>query len=405
MHNPLLDSAPFDASPKQKGRTGKGPTSSASPAATASPRLATMHLSTAPPPSANTVLLGFDAEPSGPPQVSTNPLGGSGTQRQPHFGASSFDALFAASAATVGQDDDTLDDLLAGTSFGKAKPATSSMYAKGSQPEPTAVASVAPSAKASHSPPPQKQGAARTGASRTSQSSSNAAATFRYSNVGDVCCDGVTAHHILCFPCAVDDVYRSMNDQGFCPGCSVCLQMSLFALAPPLYYVCCCAQAYAVRGKFNVIIGERESSEGHGCGALWYPYVLTAQIHREIELRGQQVVNGSPCSGGDDSRVYKGDVYAPSMPDMMTDGRRPPYLSRQVPFGGGALSADESLSLAKNEANSPLSVVLPVVTENACCGKKVMYNSWRHWLYLCAGLPADLFCGVFSAFQALMGGG
>jgi hypothetical protein len=228
-----------------------------------------------------------------------------------------------------------------------------------------------------------------------------------------VCCDSVTWHHFVCFPCALDNLYRSMNDPGFCPSCSVCAQMAVFALVPPVYYCCCCVpQAYAVRGKFNVIIEDIERNEGHGCSSLWYPYVVTAQIHREIELRGHLVLNRGCCSGSDGGgaasaeeerrRIYRGEVFAPSMPDMMTDGRRLPYLTKQAPFAGGTLTHDESLTTTRDAFVS--SVALPIAAEHECCGKLVVYNSWRHWIVLCLGLPGDVLCGVLAVCNMFTGG-
>lgn len=236
------------------------------------------------------------------------------------------------------------------------------------------------------------------------KNASAALAARQYSTESDVCCDEVTRHHLCCFPCAMDTLYHSINDPGFCPSCSVCMQMGLFVVVPPAYYLCCCAQAYAVRGKFNVIINDVERNEGHGCSSLFYPCVVTAQVHREIEIRGKHVINSGCCGGSGEERVYRGEVYAPSMPDMIGDGRRLPYLSTQPPFAGGAISHDESLSMARNALVSNASIVLPIASDHECCGKPVVYNTWRHWVVLCLGLPGDLCCGVLTVFNVFTGG-
>lgn len=205
----------------------------------------------------------------------------------------------------------------------------------------------------------------------------------QYTRAGDLCWDEVTTHHCLCFPCALDGVYEAMNDPGF-TSCSVFCQSALLGLLPglwPLYWLCCCVQSYAIRQKFSSIIEAKEEKLEIIVSAMVCPCVITAGVHREIELRGQPVWTAALCS--DKKRVYSSDLIAPSMPDMKSDGRKLPYLVKDAPFGGGTMD--------RSSGDRAPVLQLPVVDD--FCGHQVRYNSWRHCLLLCFGLSTDCFLG------------
>lgn len=215
-----------------------------------------------------------------------------------------------------------------------------------------------------------------------------------YSKVGDVCCDEVSQHHFVCFPCAVDGMYRAMSDDGFTP-CSVFAQMLLLAYPCflPGYWLCCCTQSFVIRHKFNVIVDIKEERLETICSAVFCPWVISAQIHREIELRGQPVY--SACCGSD-NRIFSSDLHAPAIPDMdqtapslpgyTPDGRKVPFLMSST----GAKGSESSF------------VLLPVVTE--CCGRKVVYNSWRHFCLLGCHLATDMLFGLLEFLFTCCGG-
>lgn len=244
----------------------------------------------------------------------------------------------------------------------------------------------AASSSSSHKKKGQEEDAAATAPQKKGRSSRHG--TYDSRSTG-ICFDTATVAHLCFFPCMVDGIYKSMNDDGFT--CfPVTLQMFLCA---PLYCpVCCCFQSYMVRRKFHIITDIEETQCATCCRAACFPCCITAEIHREMEVRHRPVLC-CLC----DARFYEAPaevVSAATLQAQRRGGRlaAPRAPKMKVPF---LTSADNGASL----------VVSPELTFCFCCTveRPVMYNSGYHCLDLGCGLIQTIFTGTCEGCIAVAG--
>lgn len=172
--------------------------------------------------------------------------------------------------------------------------------------------------------------------------------------------------HFLRFPCAVDAMYAAMDDPGFTP-LTVQQQMLLCAFVPclwPVYGLCCTMQALVLRDKIDALV-LHDFSPFDCVYACVCPWCLTAQMHRELEVRGNRV-------------HLVGSAFAyvpPSMPGT--------WLSANLKDNAENETTFQLLQGGESETNTDLMIqerrtTVRKLISSRCCCDAVRYNSPYH---------------------------